>query len=68
MQQWSLVRALTQLTFIANALVVVAIEGKALDEAHYKNAPRCLVDCLGQWEVLEYPKVCLLWVLLVAFG
>jgi len=53
---------------MANALVVVAVEGKALDEAHYKNAPRCLVDCLGQWEVLEYPKVCLLWVLLVAFG
>ncbi|PUU73139.1 hypothetical protein B9Z19DRAFT_574987 [Tuber borchii] len=55
MQQWSLVRALTQLAFVANALVVAAVEGRALDEAHYKNAPGCLIECLGEWGVLEYP-------------
>ena len=57
MQQWSLVRVLTQLTFVASALVVVAVEGKALREAHYRNAPGCLVECLGEWGVFEYPRV-----------
>lgn len=57
MQKWSLVRVLTQLTLVANALVVVAVESKALGKAHYRNAPGCLVECLGEWGVLEYPRV-----------
>ena len=57
MQEWSLVRVLTKLTFVANALVVVAVESKALGEAYYRNAPGCLVECLGEWRVLEYPRV-----------
>ncbi|RPA99031.1 hypothetical protein L873DRAFT_969456 [Choiromyces venosus 120613-1] len=56
MQQWSLARAFTQLAFIANALVVVVVESKGLDEGHYKKAPGCLVNCLGGVGAGEYPR------------